>query len=286
MVDNSSQRKVPAAFTLSVVLAVLAGLGVWWLSDHASPAATPLKAVPQGRVVSVAPLPAYEPRFTADESRLLRDGPEAKNTASAKRYLLLKARLEADPLARRQLEQEAVALTDGYGESPAITEDNPAVRSAVAALRSGKNPERLNPLFAGKPFDAAAYRTDPKAYLDVAEPGRVFQTKAPAAGTPRIEPVSPYWQDVRQGESVAIAVKAVPGYPVTFTSFDSGAFAETGLTTVTVEADAAGIATVHFKGMPGNVLESHILAASPMTSGQAKFKANTLVYTDAPSATR
>lgn len=272
--------KAPSFILGALALVLVAGLGVWYFTkSDASKSALAARNLPKGDVLSVEPLSGYEPKLTDAEKDILRTGPDEKNKESVKLYLLAKAKLEADPLARTRLEQEAIALTDGYGLTPPIAEDNAQVRSMIAALKDGNHPERLNPLIAPKPFDATAYKANPQAYLDVAEPGRVFQAKPAAPGVARIEPISPYFQDVKLNESVELAVKAAPGYPVTFTSMDCGAFGN-GLTTETVEADAAGIARVKFRGMPGTVLETKIMAASPMTSGQARFITNTLVYAD------
>lgn len=279
LVSQPRRGRVPTGVLAALALAVVAGLGVWYLTRETASKTVAIKDLPQGRVLAVTPLESYVPKLSEAESKLLHDGPDGANPQSVKAYLLAKAKLEADPLTRTRLEQEAIALTDGYGSTPPVTEDNAQVRSVIAALKDGKHPERLNPLIAPKPFDEAAYKADPQAYLDVAEPGRVFQTKPAAAGVARLESVSPYWQDVKQGESVELAVKALPGAPVTFTSFDCGKFGN-GLTTQTVAADAAGVARVRFHGVPGTVLETNILAASPMTSGQARFKTNTLVYAD------
>ena len=274
------RARLNSGVAAALALALIAGLGVWYFTRPAAPKAqVALKDMPKGRLLSVEPVKGYEPVFTDEEAKLLHDGPDGNDKESVKKYLLLKSRMEPDPLMRKQLEQEAIVLTDGYGSTPAITADNAQVRSAIEALKSGKHPERLNPLIAPKPFDAVSYKADPKAYLDVAEPGRVFQSKPAGAGVARIEPVSPYFQEVKQGDSVEFAVKAAPGYPVTFTAFDCGAFGN-GLTTQTVEADAAGVARVKFLGMPGTVLECNILASSPVTSGQARFKAFTLVYAE------
>ncbi len=282
------RARVPAGVAGSVALLTFAGAGVWYFTHPASPTANVSpKDLPKGRVLGVQPLSGYETKFSRAEDALLRNGPEPKDKASLKKYRLLRARLEPDRMTRTRMEQEAVIATEGYGHTPPLADVGPQARSAMQAVKDGKNPERLTPLIAPKPFDARAYKRDATAYLEVAEPGRVIQAKATAAGVPAIESVSPYFEDVKLGGSAQLAVKAAPGYPVTFTSFDAGRFAETGLTTATVETDAAGVARVTFEGAPGTVLESNVLATSQMSSGRVRFKLNTLVYADeAPGAAR
>jgi hypothetical protein len=117
------------------------------------------------------------------------------------------------------------------------------------------------------------YTADPHAYLDVAEPGRVFQTKQPGAGVARVKAASPLFQRVEQGQSVTLSVASVAKMPVTFTSFDLGRF-ENQLTTETVEADESGVAKVKFFGMPGTINDVKIMAASPVAAGQVRFVVN------------
>ena len=260
-------------------LALLSAVGVFYfIKTCATKSSVALKDLPKGEVLAVQSLPGYDPKLTQAEKDLLRTGPDRKDKESVKRYLLAKAKLEPNAEVRKFYEQRAVYLTDGYGTTPAITAKNPQVDSMIAALRDGNHPERLNPLVAPAAFDAVAYKSNPSAYLDIAEPGRVFQRLPDSAtNAPFIQPVSPFSQDVPQGGKVAVSVKAAPGYPVTFTSFDDGAFSN-GLTTMTVEADSSGLASVDFLGMPGTVLISNVLASSPMARGQVKFQLNTLVY--------
>jgi len=71
-------------------------------------------------------------------------------------------------------------------------------------------------------------------------------------------------------------VRATPGAPVTFTSFDLGQF-ENQLTSITVRADDKGIATARFIGSPGTINDVNILVASPVNSGQAKFAVNVVL---------
>ncbi|MDA3963817.1 MAG: hypothetical protein PF961_23760 [Planctomycetota bacterium] len=182
----------------------------------------------------------------------------------------------ADPAAAA--DAETPVATDeqdipNYGTTPGVPGDaNPNVASVVEALANpAAHPERLSPMHAPAPFNAEAYLSNPQAYLDVVEPGRVFQAAQPGEA-PRLRPAVAERQRVVQGEQVALSVKGVPsGMPVTFTSFDLGVFAENRLTSVTVPADDRGLATVHLEGTPGTIADVGILAASPATSGHIRF---------------
>jgi hypothetical protein len=55
----------------------------------------------------------------------------------------------------------------------------PQAASVMQALKSKTLPERLSAMFEPKAFNKAEFDANPKAYLDVTEPGRVFQTAQP-----------------------------------------------------------------------------------------------------------
>ena len=76
--------------------------------------------------------------------------------------------------------------------------------------------------------------------------------------------------DARDGR-VRLSVTGEPLSPVTFTSFDRGAF-ENNLTSITVLADAAGAASVRFTATAGTIEDVNILSASPRTVGQVSFR--------------
>ena len=61
--------------------------------------------------------------------------------------------------------------------------------------------------------------------------------------------------------------------PVTFTSFDLGAF-QNKLTSITVQADIDGFAEVTFIATEGTIADCKILASCPETSGRIKFIVN------------
>jgi len=160
-----------------------------------------------------------------------------------------------------------------YGQTQPVRPDaNPGAASVAEALATKTHPERLSPLIAPKPFDLVAYQRDPAAYLNLVEPGRVFQVAQPAADVQRIQAHGPVQARIPQGGSVPLQVQAPAGMPVTFTSFDLGRFAENQLTSITVAADERGLAHATLVGAPGTTGEVNILAACPVTSGQITFR--------------
>lgn len=167
----------------------------------------------------------------------------------------------------------------GYGSNPPVSVDaNPMVKSVAEAVAQKKHPERLSTLIAPKPFDKQAFQGDPTAYLNVVEPARVFQVAQPGPGVPRLRSSSPRLQQITQGDSTKLRVAAPPKSPVTFTSFDLGQF-ENQLTSMTVQANAAGIAEVQFTATPGTIDDVHILAGCPVAAGQVRFTVNVLLPT-------
>lgn len=158
-----------------------------------------------------------------------------------------------------------------YGKFPVTPAGlNAQTRSVADALKHKDHPERLSPLIAPKPFDRASYARDSKPYLDVVEPGRVFQAAQPGAGVPKTTVEGEPLRNLVQGQSADLAVRAPAGMPVSFTSFDGGRFSN-GLTAITVQADDSGLASVRFDATSGTINDVSILASCPVASGQAKF---------------
>jgi hypothetical protein len=151
--------------------------------------------------------------------------------------------------------------------------DPSATERAAAVVRETLKtaPARLSTTAALPPFDKQAYDADPQAYLSRVEPARCFQTAAPSAeGTP-LEVQVPARSVMPTGGETPLWVKGLPGAPVTFTTFDGGAFKENGLPSVTVQADGRGLAVAHFtagKGIGGDV---SIVAGSPLSMGVQRF---------------
>lgn len=169
-----------------------------------------------------------------------------------------------------------------YGQTPPVKPD--ANEQVASVYKAVQNRERDTKSYAkavsglAKPdaFDKIKYANDEdyrQAYLSHPQPSRVFQTAPPGPGVPRLRRMTPPYRQVVQGETTQLKVRAIPGAPVTFTSFDLGRF-ENELTSITVEADAAGFAEVAFWGPPGTIDDANILIASPVTSGQVKLIVN------------
>ena len=177
-------------------------------------------------------------------------------------------------------DRDAVAFADdrginlSYGVTPLVKANaNQQAASVAEALATKSHPERLTPAILPAPFDPAKYEADPETYVNTIEPGRVFQSAQPGEGVFPLRTLTPRLLTIEQGQSVPLRVRATPGAPVTFTSFDLGQF-ENQLTSITVRADDKGIATARFVGSPGTINDVNILVASPVNSGQAKFAVN------------
>jgi hypothetical protein len=147
---------------------------------------------------------------------------------------------------------------------------NANVASVAEAARTGKYPERLSPLIAPKPFDPTAFAANPQAYLDIVEPGRVFQSAEPGVDVPVLSPQGTASYEIPVGGSCTLTVVTRPGYPTTFTALDLGTF-QNSLTSITVQADAQGVASATYSASGGVIADAQILAGSPGASGQVKF---------------
>ena len=145
------------------------------------------------------------------------------------------------------------------------------MRSVWEAINTRQHPERLSVAILPKPFDREAFAANPSTYLDIVEPARVLQSATPGEKVPALEMVSPYCQDVAQGKSVEISVRAEPGMPVSFLIYSGGYFSETRLNAATVRADGGGNATVTYVSTPGVINDVQIKASAPTCSGVADF---------------
>ncbi len=160
------------------------------------------------------------------------------------------------------------------GVTPHLKPDtNVHTKSVAEAL---KDPEklghRLSALIAAPAFDREAYEKDPQPYLDTIEPGRIWQSAKAGAGVVSLRRPkgTKYFHELIQGDTVKLEAVAEAGMPVTFYSPRLGQF-ENQLTTITVAADAEGIARADFKASSGTRGEIDILASSPVHSGQVRY---------------
>ena len=158
------------------------------------------------------------------------------------------------------------------GFQPGLPVDaNPQVAGVYASLKDRSEPSRFSSFAAALPFDRAAFEANPKGYVDVVEPSRVFSPAEPADGVIAVQPVGSRFHRVKQGETVRLSVNAIANAPVTFTSFDLGYFRGSRLSSETVLADDSGVATAEFTAGGGTVDDIKVLAAGPLTSGQVQF---------------
>jgi hypothetical protein len=159
------------------------------------------------------------------------------------------------------------------GNAPAVPKDaNPEVVGLYAELAKEKpNRAAVSSLFAPEPFDQKRYEADKEAWLTQVLPGRVFEPAQPSPDVKPIASASKAFQQVVQGEKVILSVKADPGSPVTFYTPQIGEFSNR-LTTQSVEASPEGIATATFTATAGTQGLVDILAASPVNSGQLRYR--------------
>jgi hypothetical protein len=150
------------------------------------------------------------------------------------------------------------------GVSPAF---HPQVASIAEAHRTGKHPERLSLDIAPAPFDLKRYEANPQQYLNIVEPGRVYQTAAAGPNAvPLIATIDRVISIPALG-STALSVRGKPNAPVSWTILGGGVFTHNRLTSTTVLTSAEGIATVTYEATPGVYDAVSILVGSPLMVG-------------------
>jgi hypothetical protein len=132
-------------------------------------------------------------------------------------------------------------------------------------------PERLSPTGKVEPFDKDSFEHDPEAYLSRIEPARCFQTAKPGPKVPILDVGSPLRTQVTQGDAAILWAKAVPNAPVTFTAFGGGYFKENGVSTVSVRADARGLASAKYTADVGITGDVSVVVGSPLSAGNQRF---------------
>jgi hypothetical protein len=133
------------------------------------------------------------------------------------------------------------------------------------------NPQRLSPHAHVEPFDQSSFEHDPEAYLSKVVPARCFQTAKPGPDVVPLEVAGVLRTEVTPGTSTILWVKTVPKAPVTYTVFGGGYFTENGVGTVSIRADARGLAGVHYTADPGINGDISVIAGSPLAAGTQRF---------------
>ena len=200
--------------------------------------------------------------LNADESAM-------EDVGGIKRPMRDVARSKMNLVAERA---EYLASLPNVGFAPSIPNDtNDSVRSLSRELaeNSGSHPAK-NQLVPAEAFNEENYLRDKQAYLSQIRPGRIYQTKPVGEDTTPLTNESPRYSEVIQGESVILKVKATPGFPVTFHTQQLGEF-NNRLKTISVEADADGVATAVYSAVSGVSGLVRITAASPVHSGQVRY---------------
>lgn len=248
-------------FQLSAAAAVIAlGVGVWWFTREKSPEN-------QG-------IPSAQEKIQREEGERM---------AKADADLAVKRREEgqaggtAAPGDRKPVSTEGLS----YGQlKPLAPDASPQVQAAVSAALGKNHPERLTCAILPAAFDSAKWlnESDYKSeYLRIPEPARCYQSAQPQKGVKQIALACPAYIETLQNHPVELSVRATPGMPVTFTSFDAAMFTagsgNTGsqLTTQTAVADENGIATAVLLATPGVIDDCRVIASCPVNSGLAKI---------------
>jgi hypothetical protein len=175
--------------------------------------------------------------------------------------------------------EDSEGRKSSYGTTPLIPpSESPIIQEIYNALKSNDEAaaERLNNPFAEiAPFDEASYFANPQKYLSSVEPARVWQSAQPGLDVPQLKRLGERSPSIVQGETVRLQVQTKIGAPVSYMSFDLGAF-QNRLAAITVAADDQGIATAEFTGTPGTINNVRVIAASPMASGNSEFMVRVL----------
>jgi hypothetical protein len=149
------------------------------------------------------------------------------------------------------------------------------VALVAESVRTGTHPERLSALVAPPPFDRQRWLSGDAAfmaaYLQESQPGRVFQPAEPGAGVPKLRFASAPGVVMAQGSTCGLSVAAPVGAPVSFAVMDGGVFGNQ-LAAQTVRAGEDGRAMVLYTATAGVIEDVSILAASPLASGQLRFR--------------
>lgn len=242
-----AKTRITVASAVALVALLIAAVGLW----HGSPTGELQKAA-QGQEAGQSSEPMIE------VGGVLRPASDV-----------------APPPALSEAPAESPALVAGRAK-PVDAELNANTRSIKEAYVNRNHPERISILVEPAPFNKATFEADPQAYMDVIEPGRVFQPAQPGENVTPLKYLSDPRPGVALGGTIDLQVQVLPSAPVTFSSLDLGSF-QNMLTSITVRANEQGVATVNFTASEGTVGDVNILCASPLTSGQGKFVVHVLL---------
>lgn len=194
----------------------------------------------------------------------------------------------ANPTAREQAQSpdgDQIAVA----ESPSLPTVEPAnvAESAVIGHDDGvpTGPQVAvhtpgpNVANSAESFDRAAYLADVAGYCAKVRGDRAWEVALPAADVPFLTALGGTSFQTRQGDRLRLSARTQPGMPVTWTTLGFGEFASTGQGTVTVAADASGVAHAEFRCTNDVVGAISIQAASPVCGNAISY----LIYVQTSS---
>jgi len=153
------------------------------------------------------------------------------------------------------VESAVIGYDDGVPTGPRVAVQTPG-------------PNLANP---AEHFDRAAYLADVAGYCAKVRGDRAWQVALPAADVPFLTALGGTSFQARQGDRLRLSARTLPGMPVTWTTLGFGEFASTGQGTVTVAADASGVAHTEFRCTNDVVGAISIQAASPVCGNSISY---------------
>ena len=217
--------------------------------------------------------PAVAPADVSDSSEplVLDEPPAPAQTSDAVQPPVLASSL---PVPHAGAAYQPTGSNPYGGIEPVAKDANIQVAAVHAAMQPAtRDVRKLTVMAEPTAFNPAAFRENPSAYVNSVEPARAFRPAQPGQGVPVLRSVGGTFFEVKQGSTIDLKVKTLPHQPATFTSLDLGSFANR-LTSETVVADSAGIATARFIATTGTLFETDVVVASPVASGQVRYTIN------------
>lgn len=181
-----------------------------------------------------------------------------------------------NPAAARYANSQEQAISKGYGSIEKMPEsaEKAQLVDAFAKIKAGDKEagKTVSAFLGADDFDRSrlgdlAYLRD---YAAKIRPGRCFLTSNDPQD-PEIKLESDYLQEVLQGKTAVFQIRTRPHSPVTATSHDAAIFAANQATTLTVIADASGLAEFVVLAPSGVISDCNFTAASPTARGSTNF---------------